>query len=157
MQRAKSSIVTFCDYLKEKEYPKITELTLDNLPNILMDFYTSLRKTDGDIYKLQSIKSIHAGINCYMKAEKGIDIISGDAFVKANEMFLGVGKQLRMSALGSTKSTPVISEEDLSKISQFFQHDIMNEPNPKNVQECLIFYKELTEVNQLMRQKCLKT
>ena len=44
-------------------------------------------------------------------------------------MFHGVGKQLRISGLGSVKSTPVISEDDLQKISHYFNHDIMNKEN----------------------------
>ena len=75
-----------------------------------------------------------------MKSKRGLDLISNEAFVKANEMFCGVNKQKRIQGLGSTKSTPVISEADLQKISEYFDHDIMNHPSPKKVQQCLIFY-----------------
>ena len=136
----KSSMVTFKEYLKEKKLSDVEQLTIDNLPDILSDFYSNLKKIDGGNYKLQSIKCIRAGINRYMKAEKNIDIISNDKFVKANEMFQGVSKQLRMTGLGSVKSTPVITEEDLTKISEYFTHDIMNNPDPKKIQQCLIFY-----------------
>ena len=129
-------MATFHDYLTEKQLPAIEDLTVQQLPDILMDFYTNLRKVDGENYKLQSLKCIHAGINRYMKAEKGIHIISNDKFVKANEMFRGVGKQLRIQGLGSVKSTPVITEEDLTKISQYFHHDVMNSPDPKKIQKC---------------------
>ena len=135
----KSCITILRDYLSEKQLPAVELLDIDELPDILMDFYTNLRKVDGENYKLQSLKCIRAGINRYMKAEKGIDIISSDKFVKANEMFRGVGKQLRIHGLGSTKSTPVITENDIQKISQYFHHDIMNKPDAKKIQRCVIF------------------
>ena len=76
--------MTFHEYLTEKDLPAIKDLTIDNLPDILMNFYTKVRKVNCENYKL---KCIHAGINQFMKARKGIDIISNESFVKANEMF----------------------------------------------------------------------
>ena len=105
-----------------------------------MNFYTECRKADGTDYKLQSLKCIRAGINRHMKSKRGIDIISNENFVRANEMFRGDGKQLRIKGKGLIKSTEVISEKDLAKIPDYFQHDIMNKPDPKKIQKCLIFY-----------------
>ena len=104
----KSSMESITEYLKEKQLPNVDDLNTDNVSDILTDFYTNLRKVDGENYKLQSIKCIRARvrINSYMKANKGIDVVGSDKFVKANEMFQGVEKQLQMSGLGSVASTP---------------------------------------------------
>ena len=147
----KSAMMTFMEYLREKQLPSVVDLDMEPLSDILTDFYTNLHKTDGDNYKLQSIKCIRAGINRYMKAEKGVDIIANDKFVKVNEMFRGVDKQLRMSGLGSVKNTPVITEEDLSRIAQYFNHDIMNAPDSKKVQRCLIFTLFISFVTEAER------
>lgn len=54
----KNSIKILIDYLKEKKLPPLTELTDEDLPNILYDFYCNLRKVKGGSYKLQTLKCI---------------------------------------------------------------------------------------------------
>lgn len=54
-------------------------------------------------------------------------------------MFTAVSKEIKKAGLGSTKSTPPIEPDDLAKISQFFTHDFMNQPDPKKIQKCLLF------------------
>ena len=136
----KSTVGILIKYLKEKQLPDLTDIKNEDLPDILLNFYTNAKKTDGDDYCVQSMKCIRAGINKYLKAERGLDIISSELFVKANKMFRGVNKQRRIQGKASVKSRPVISDEDLQKISDYFHHDIYNEPNPKKIQQCLIFY-----------------
>ena len=136
----KTSLSTFRDYLREKELKPLEEIADSELPDILHDFYTNARKTDGSDYCVQTMKCIRAGINRHLKAERGLDIIDNTAFTKANEMFRGVNKQKRIQGKGSTKSTPVICPEDLQTIYKHFNHDIMNNPEPRKLQQCLIFY-----------------
>ena len=123
----KSTVGILIDYLKEKQLPNLTEIQNEHLPDILLNFYTNTKKTDGDDYCAQSMKCIRVRINRYMKAERGLDIISSDLFVKANEMFRGVNKQRHI-------------EGPIQIISNYFSHDIYNNPNPKKVQQCLTFY-----------------
>ena len=59
----KSNLKTFTDYLTERDLNKLEDIPNDDLPSILYDFYTDLRKVDGQLYKLQSIKCIRSGIN----------------------------------------------------------------------------------------------
>ena len=105
-------------------------MTDEELPNVLNDFYTEARKIDGSDYCVQTMKCLRARINRYFKAERGLDIIDNPAFIKANEMFRGVNKQKRIQGKGSTKTTPVICPEDLQSIYKYFQHDVMNKPDP---------------------------
>ena len=83
----RSCMTQFREYVAEKNLPLIENIKNEDLPENLFKFYLQCHKTDGDDYKLQSLKCLRAGINRYMKAEHGIDIISNEAFVKANEIF----------------------------------------------------------------------
>ena len=136
----KSTVGIFIEYLKEKQHAELAAISTEQLPSVLLEFYTNAKKTDGGDYCVQSMKCIRVGINRYMKAERGIDIISNENFVKANEMFRGVNKQRCIEGKGSVKSTPVIIEEDLERLSTYFHHDIYNFPEPRKIQQCLIFY-----------------
>ena len=136
----KSNIKTFLEYLQEKGLPNLEDLDVNQLPNILEDFYPNLRRVDGEEYKLQSIKCIRAGINRWTKANRNIDIINDVRFTRANEMFKGVSKIARQNGKATTKSYPVIEQEDLERIATYFLHDTMNEPNPRKVQKCVLFY-----------------
>lgn len=54
-------------------------------------------------------------------------------------MFKAVSCKARKDGLGSTKSTPPIEPEDLPLITQYLVHDIMNYPDPKKIQQCVLF------------------
>ena len=136
----KSNLKTFYNYLTEKGLPKLKDLGVLQLAEILENFYPSLRKVDGDDYKLQSIKCIRAGINRWTKENRNLDIIADVRFTKANEIFKGVSKIVREKGKGSTKSTAVIAQEDLERLAIFFLHDVMNHPDPRKIQKCMIFY-----------------
>ena len=106
MNRAtKSSMAIFTNYLKEKNYPELNEIEDKDLPDIMLEFYSNLKKVDGEDC-VQSMKYVH--MCCDKKAELGIDFISIKAYIKADEILCGVNKQKRIKGLGSTKSTPVI-------------------------------------------------
>ena len=115
-------------------------LTVSELPDILMDFFTNLRKMDSKNYKLQSLKCIRAGINRYMKAEKGKDIISNENFVKANEMFEAVRVNAKKQGRGVKKSTPPITLIDLERIAEYFCYDHVTKPDPRHLQQNILFY-----------------
>ena len=139
-QATKSNIKTFHDYLVEKQFPKLEDIDMNDLPKILENFYPNLRRVDGEDYKLQSIKCIRAGINRWTKSNRNTDIIGDVRFTKANEIFKGVSKIARENGKGTTKSTPVIAQEDLERIPNYFLHDVLNNPDPKKLQRCVLFY-----------------
>ena len=140
-QRAtKSNIKTFHDYLAEKSYPELHEINMEELPEILENFYPNLRRIDGEQYKLQSIKCIRAGLNRWTKANRSVDIIKDVKYTKANEIFKGISKLARKDGRATTRSTPVIAHEDLERIATYFLHDILNKPEPKKLQQCVLFY-----------------
>ena len=60
-------------------------------------------------------------------------------FTQCNEMFQGITSTLYKIGKGPTKSYEEITPEDLHRIQQYFQHDIMNKPDPKKLQRCVLF------------------
>ena len=58
----KSSMAIFMDYLKEKNYPDLHDIPDSELPDIMLKFYTDLKKVDGQNYCVQSMKCICVGI-----------------------------------------------------------------------------------------------
>ena len=97
-------------FLKERQLPDVDSIDLEQLPQIISDFYFSVRKkkiTDDGTeptekeaaraklkhYKNSSLKSGRAALNRYFKGTFGIDIISNQKFIKANEIFQAITKQ----------------------------------------------------------------
>ena len=118
----------------------LDDITSDMLPNILLDFYTAVQPRKKDSDSVQTLKCIWAALNRFFCAERNLNIITDTRFVKTNEIFKGVLVEAKKTGHGVKKPTAKITEEDLFKIGQFFQHDHMNFPNPKLLQRNVIFY-----------------
>ena len=112
----RSNIMEFTEYLKDKQLPSIKEIQTEDLHQILYIFYPQCIKTDGDEMEIDNKK-----------------------FIKANEMYCGDSKQLREKGKAAVKSYQVINEDDLKRIYKYFDHDIMNQPDPRKIQRCVIF------------------
>lgn len=128
--------------LQEHMQNTFDEIDNKDLPDILYDFYTDLRKTDGEHYKLQSLKCVCAGINQYTKEHRNLDIIKDIGFTRSNEMFSAVSKKYKKNkkkGLATTKSYPPIEPEDLGRLAQYLDHDMMNHPNPRKLQKSVLF------------------
>ena len=136
----KSNIKIFHQTLQEKGLPKLEQMAVQDLPKILEEFYPNLRRANGDDYKIQSMKCICAGINRWTKSNWNIDIIGDVTYTKANEIFKGVAKIAREQGRGATKPYPVIAAEDMERIATYFLHDMINQPDPRKVVRCVIFY-----------------
>ena len=128
-QRAtKSTLNIFAQYLDCKNQPLMDDISTDALPQILMQFYTDLRKEDGDLHKLSSLKCIRAGLNRHFKKQRKVDIISDPRFVDCSDIFKGVAKKCKKDGKGLVKSYPSITPDDIVDLGEYFDHDIMNEP-----------------------------
>ena len=125
--------------MSEKNLPKEEEIQDEDLPDRLLQFYCDLRKTDGDTYKINSLKSIRAGLNRHFKATRGIDIVTDVRFHKANEMFDGVKVEVKKQGKGVTVSKKPISSQDMKTISSYFTYSHQMKPDPKMLQEFVSF------------------
>ena len=114
-----TAIRIFQAYLKEKKLPLEFE-KMDNveLDKVLARFYTEVRKGNGENYRHGSLFSIRQGIGRHLKANKQIDIIHGESFIKSSMAFKAV---LKLSEkLTSVSSYSPINEADMQKLYSYF-------------------------------------
>ena len=125
---------------------------MENLLNILGDFYFSLRKkepkkakgpntneNEDPHYKNSSLKSGRAALNHHFKGTRGIDIISNESFIKANEIFQAITRDGKVKGRGETHSKLPILEPDMSKLSTYFMKNMTGPPNARLLQELVLF------------------
>ena len=136
-----TSLTKLRAFLAHRDLPALELITNDELPDILTKFYTSARtQKKGELYQTSSFKVIRSGLNRYFKRERSIDIVSDEKFVRANLVFDGVQVKAKKCGKGATKSTAHISDEDMTKLSNYFHHDHVKFPSPKILQQCVQFY-----------------
>lgn len=130
----------FNDYLKEKNLPDSETISSDDLPAVLSDFYTELRKSDSEgEYKTSTLKCIRAAINRYYKSKRSLDILSDPRFIMSNEMFTGVTRKAKKEGRGEVDSRPPIEEEDMKRISSYFAQYLNGPPNAVKLIEMALF------------------
>ena len=95
--------------------------------------------SDACDYKNTSLKCIWAALNQHFKATRNIDIITNEKFIKCNEMFQGVTKKGKRQGRGEVQSKPPIEEEDMAKISQYFQDNMRSDACMQKLQEMVLF------------------
>ena len=138
-------MVHFKNYLTVKKHPEVMTLTTIDLDKILSDYYCAVQpKKNSEIlyerYSVQSMKCMRAALNRFFRKEMGIDIVKDQKFIRSNEMFQAVYVESKKSGKGVKKSYPPISEIDLERIAEYLCHDHMMNPDPKKLQQTLIFY-----------------
>ena len=153
-------LTCFNEYLVEKQLLPEAQLSNDELPAILTDFYVDLKKknvkkiahklgdsgkvipqnnSDSEDYKNTSLKCIRAALNRHFKATRNIDIITNEKFIQCNEMFQGVTKKGKREGRGEVESKPPIEPEDMERLSQYFTKNMKSPPNPAKLQEIVLF------------------
>ena len=91
-------------------------------------------------YKNTSMKAIRGGLCCYFKDKRSIDIISGEAFIRANSVFTGILQINKEKGLGDIKSKTEMSQFDMDILQNYFKTSMAGPPNPQLLQEIIIFY-----------------
>ena len=109
----------FSQYLRAKSLPKLEDISIEDLPDILYNFYPSVKLLISDNYSIQTLKCLRSGLNRYFTKEMGIDITKDRPFIKANEMFQAVLIESKKQDLSVRKSYPPITQIDLEQISIF--------------------------------------
>ena len=124
---------TFCTETNST-YDVDGNITPQELDNVLVKFYAGARKPNGDIYKLNTMRSIRFSLQRYFLETKNINIIEDGEFTKSNSCFKNILKETRKSGKGDTNHYPEIEPEDLTKLYQSF------DPNcPAGLQEKVWF------------------
>ena len=71
----KSSLKALTSYLIVKELPALCDILDDDLPQLLLNFYTDLRTIKGnELYNTQTLKCMRSNLNRYFKESRNIDI-----------------------------------------------------------------------------------
>ena len=130
----------FTGYIALKGHSNIDELNSVQLNKILYDFYSEVQPQKKNGYCVQSMKCMRSGLNRHFRKQMGIDITKDNDFVQANEMFKAVCVEAKRNGLGVKRSTPKISSIDLERIAEYFTYDHMNSPDPRRLQQNIIFY-----------------
>ena len=128
-------------YLEKKKHKILEEILDQELPDLLCDFYFSIRtKEKKDTYSVQSQKCIRASLNRYFKKVRGINIITDTRFIQANEVFDGCKAKAKKEGKGVRKRFEMITNEDMKQLGIYFQHEKDEAPNPRKLQQCVMFY-----------------
>ena len=69
----------------------------------------------------------------------GIDIISNSKFIKTNEIFQAITKQVKKEGRGEIESKNAINDQDMSKLNTYFITNMQGPPNAKLLQEIVLF------------------
>ena len=123
-----------------KHLPEVDQIPIEDLNDILYDFYSSVKPQKKDDYSVQSLKCLCAGLNRHFRKQRGIDITTDSMFVKANEMFEAVKVNAKKQGLGVKRSYPLISQVYLERIAEYFLHDHITKPEPKRLEQNMLFY-----------------
>ena len=139
------AILHLKNFLTVKSLPKLEDLDATQLNEILLDYYCSvqpLKNTDDvdEKYSIQTLKCMRAALNRHFRKENGIDIVKDQDFIRSNEMFKAVCVESKKAGKGVKRSYPPISPVDLERIAEYFCHDHVNKPDPRRLQQNLIFY-----------------
>ena len=141
-QRATEGYINqFKTFLAAKNYKNLEDIDVKTeLNEILVDFYSSIKPVKSDDYSVQTLKCIRSGLNRWFRKERGIDISSDSLFVQANEMLQAVKVKSKKAGKGMKNSTVPITDIDLERIAEYFCHDHASNPNPRKLQQNMIFY-----------------
>ena len=132
----------FNDFIHSKNMSNMQEIkSRSELNDILMEFYPAIQPIkDDEDYCVQTLKCIRSGLNRHIRKEFGWDICNDSDFVKSNEMFKAICVEAKKKGKGVRNSYQPISPVDLERIAEYFYHDHMNKPEPRKLQQQMIFY-----------------
>ena len=115
------------------------ELAEPDLCQLLRKFYGEVRKENGEKYSKSSLCNIRAAIQRHLASPpfgRNINILKGESFVSANNVFDGSLKTQKTNGEDTTKSYPEISEEDMETL---FSSDVFSLNDPVGLQRLVFF------------------
>ena len=92
------------------------ELRSSEFDELLVKFYPGIRTNKGELYKLNSMRSLRFSLQRYFLQVSGKDIIDPIEFRKSNICFENVLKEIKKCGKGATTHHPEIETEDIQKL-----------------------------------------
>ena len=106
---------TYCQSVGE-EFPSKENTTELQLAELLSRFYIAARTRKGEMYKLNTLKSVRFSLQRHFTEHLGIDIIDNSIFRETNTIFDNVQKQTKVAGKGETEHHPELEPEDVRKL-----------------------------------------
>ena len=108
------------------------EYSKQELADLLMNYYPSLRSKNGEKYAIQTLVNARSGINRYLflpPFNRDWNLMGDSEFHRANCIFKGMRRKLKEEGHDKTKRKPVLSPRDLDKIySDYFLPHFEKDP-----------------------------
>ena len=112
-------LTTYCQQTGIEE--NLNDMTATNLNSLLCKFYISARTEKGELYKINSMRSIRSGLQRhFLEQVFSYDILSHHEFKEANICFENMLKNIKTAGKGETEHYPEIEPEDLKKLYASF-------------------------------------
>ncbi|XP_078605624.1 uncharacterized protein LOC144878654 [Branchiostoma floridae x Branchiostoma japonicum] len=131
----------FKAWLQERDHDTAFEqLPPEELAGLLRQFYGEVRKDDGTPYAKASYACLRAAIHRHLTGPPyhcKYNILKDKEFQAANNLYIGVLKQLKRDGKDTCKSYPPILASDLRKM---FETKILSVDNPLALQRLVYFY-----------------
>ena len=136
------AMTNFRAYLSAKQLPEADDIPPKDIDGILHSYYSAIQPQlkDDENDAVQTTKCICTALNHYFRKNRGIDIVKDTDFVRSNEMFKAICIESKKSGKGVKKSYPPISPIDLERIAEYFCYDHITNPDPRRLQQNLVFY-----------------
>ncbi|XP_070546513.1 uncharacterized protein [Ptychodera flava] len=120
-QQTKWGVRVLREWLDYKHYPlNFEDLPIDQLAELLREFYASARKQDGESYGKSSLSGLRASIHRHITGppyHRKINIMHDREFQVANYVFRGVVKTMKKDGKDTTTHKAPISCGDLKTLS----------------------------------------
>ena len=117
-------------------------IPVEELAKLLREFYGAVRQRSGQLYSLPSYRGLRAAIQRHLNNppfSRNINIISGPQFSRANHVFDGVIKTMKVEGRDVSQPHPPIAKGDLEKM---FQSGQLAMTSPTSLQRLVWFYLE---------------
>ncbi|XP_006823554.1 uncharacterized protein LOC102801427 [Saccoglossus kowalevskii] len=99
--------------------PEFEHLSVEDLNNVLRQFYAEMRSQAGEKYGRSSLGAVRAAINRLINSppyNRNLNIMQDREFNTANKTFKGLIKQLKIEGLDKVEHKIAICRDDLKKL-----------------------------------------
>ena len=94
----------------------LTDISRENLDQLLSSCYASARKEDGTTYSKRSIQAIRYAVQRHYFDEQGVDICDKSTFPRSNKVFKAVLVKLKREGKGNVRHKDAVTPADMEKI-----------------------------------------
>ncbi|XP_069138967.1 uncharacterized protein KIAA1958-like [Argopecten irradians] len=136
IRTAENLLHEYCEAVGCTVGSSLTNVTVDELCEILRKFYCAARKKDGSMYAKKSMISIRYGLQKSFEKSHGIDIINDVGFKTANDVFHASMVKIKKEGAGEVKHKEIINVADMKVL---YDSGVFSTETPKTLQQKVFF------------------